>query len=179
MGDVWRMKWKKKLEWYSCPNWNHSFNNFHYKPRTISSTSVSAGRHLLNFYTHQLPSEVETRWSLNRCDRVHTLRCCEFLKLLYFRSCVYEAPFPLGCDAMFLIFRTNQWSGNVGRIFCTDAASRFRRTEYFSICLKVDECWCLVNRTVPDLLICHCSSAVTVKGHDNSWSVYTRFGTGW
>jgi len=76
------------------PNWNHSFNNFHYELRAICSTSVRAGRHPTDFLIDKLPSEGETRWSLNRSGRVHTLRRHEFWIFLYFCSGVFvKLPF--------------------------------------------------------------------------------------
>jgi len=128
---------EEKLNGQSWPNRNHSFNNFQNELRTISSTSVRAGSHSADFLTHRLPSEGETRWSLNRRGRVQILRWHEFWRLLDFRSGVCEASISLAYDAMFLMFRTSQWSGNFGRRLRTDGASRSRRTEYFYICLKV------------------------------------------
>jgi hypothetical protein len=78
-----------KLGGPSWPNWNHSFNNFHYELWTGSSTSVRAGRHPTDFHIHQLPSEGEIRWRLNRSGRVHTFRRHEFWIFLYFRSGVF------------------------------------------------------------------------------------------
>ena len=126
-----------KLEWPSWPNWNNSFSIFQNELRTISSTSVRAGRQPSDFPTHQLSSVDETSWSLNRSGRVHTSRWGEILQFLYFPSAVCAASFPLGNDAMFLIFRTNQCSGNVSRTLCTEGVSLSRRKEYFYMCLKV------------------------------------------
>jgi hypothetical protein len=104
---------------------------------TISSTSVTAGRQMPEFLTRQLPSESETGWSLSWSGRAHNLRWREFWRIFYFASGVCGTSFPLEYDAMFLRFRTNQWSGNVGRSLCTDIASRFGRTEDFYIRFKV------------------------------------------
>ena len=67
-----------------------------------------------------------------------TVTFCVLSRDFRFSQGVYEVSFPLGYETTFLMFRTNQWSGNVRRRFCTEAAaSRSRRTEHFYISLKV------------------------------------------
>jgi len=80
------------------------------------------------------------------------------LKILEFRSCVFEASFPLeygvtSLGTLFLIFRTIHCSGNVGRNLCTEAVSCSRRTEYFVHLFESGKFWCSANHTLFDLII--------------------------
>jgi hypothetical protein len=72
----------------------------------------------------------------------YTFKMAWILKFFRFSQGVREASFPLECDAtsldtLFLMFLVGQWSENVGRRLCTDAASRYSRTEIFCICLEM------------------------------------------
>ena len=114
----------------SWPKWNQSFN--------ISRTTcgqfqvpLRAGSHSPGFITHQLPNVGETPWSLNRTGRVHILWWSEFWRFLDFPCGVCKVSIRVWYDTMFLMFRTNQWWGSVGKTLCTDAVSRSRRTGNF------------------------------------------------
>ena len=168
-----------KLGGPSWPNWNHSFNNFHYELRTTSSISVRAGRHPTDFLTHRLSSEGDTRWCLNRSG-LHTFRWGEFLIFFIFSQ---------RCLCSFLSSAIWRHVSNISNksviTKCLQNIMYWRSVTFktdgtFLYLFDCTECWCSINSTV---LVCwyncHYYSAVTVKDHDNSWPINSRSGTGW